>query len=74
MNALQKYNKIVVTDLMHIGDLIFLSPFLHVLRRAYPSAEITILVDEKTQDVYVVRDGQKLTFEEAAVDAGQGES
>ena len=30
--------------------------------------------DGKTQDVYVVRDGQKLTFEEAAVDAGQGES
>ncbi|MCI2153288.1 MAG: hypothetical protein LKK26_00950, partial [Solobacterium sp.] len=30
--------------------------------------------DEKTQDVYVVRDGQKLTFEEAAADAGQGES
>ena len=30
--------------------------------------------DGKTQDVYVVRDGQKLTFEEAAADAGQGES
>ncbi len=46
-----KYNKILVTDLMHIGDLIFLSPFLHVLRRAYFHAEITILADERTQDV-----------------------
>ena len=30
--------------------------------------------DGKTQDVYVVRDGQKLTFEEAAADVGQDES
>ena len=30
--------------------------------------------DGKTQDVYVVRDGQKLSFEEAAADVGQDES
>jgi hypothetical protein len=30
--------------------------------------------DGKTQDVYVMRDGQKLTFEEAAAVVGQDES
>ena len=43
--------------------------YVDVLVKRYIERE-----DEKTQDVYVVRDGQKLTFEEAAVDAGQGES
>lgn len=51
MIELCRLKKILVTDLMHIGDLIFLTPFLHVLRKAAPYAEITILVDERTQDV-----------------------
>jgi heptosyltransferase-2 len=43
--------KILVTDLMHIGDIVFISPFLHVLRRAVPQAEITLLVDLRTHEV-----------------------
>lgn len=41
------YKKIIVINLMYIGDLLFTTPLLHVLRRNYPAAEINMLADEK---------------------------
>ena len=38
--------KIIVTFLMHLGDLVLTTPFLHALRQAAPGADITYLVDE----------------------------
>jgi heptosyltransferase-2 len=45
------HKKIIVTFLMHLGDLVLTTPFLHVLRHAAPGAEITYLVDQKLRDV-----------------------
>ena len=42
--------KILVTFLMHLGDLILTTPFIHALRKAAPDAHITYLVDEKLKD------------------------
>lgn len=43
--------KILVTFLMHLGDLTLTTPFIHALRKAAPNAHITYLVDKKLQDV-----------------------
>lgn len=43
--------KILVTFLMHLGDLVLTTPFIYVLRKAAPEAHITYLVDEKLKDV-----------------------
>lgn len=43
--------KILVTFLMHLGDLTLTTPFIHALRKAAPDAHITYLVDEKLKDV-----------------------
>jgi len=43
--------KILVTFLMHLGDLILITPFINALRRAAPNAHIAVLVDEKLKDV-----------------------
>jgi len=43
--------RIIVTFLMHLGDLTLTTPFLHVLRKAAPDAYIAYLVDEKLKDV-----------------------
>lgn len=48
---IQKADTILVTFLMHLGDLVLTTPFLHVLRKAAPQAKITYLVDEKLQDI-----------------------
>lgn len=45
--------RIIVTFLMHLGDLTLTTPFLHVLRKAAPDAHITYLVDEKLKDVVI---------------------
>ncbi len=45
------HKKIVVTFLMHLGDVMLTTPFLHVLRQAAPHSEITYVVDEKLQDL-----------------------
>jgi heptosyltransferase-2 len=46
-----KNKRIIVTFLMHLGDLTLTTPFLSVLRKAAPGAHITYLVDEKLKDV-----------------------
>jgi heptosyltransferase-2 len=43
--------KILVTDTMHIGDILFATPFLRALRRAYVDADITMMVTEECADV-----------------------
>lgn len=43
--------KILVTFLMHLGDLTLTTPFIHALRHAAPDAHITFLADEKLKDV-----------------------
>ena len=43
--------KILVTFLMHLGDLTLTTPFIHALRKAAPDAHITYLADEKLKDV-----------------------
>lgn len=43
--------RILVTFLMHLGDLTLTTPFIHALRMAAPDSHITMLVDEKLKDV-----------------------
>lgn len=43
--------RIVVTFLMHLGDLVLITPFLEVLRREAKDSRITLVVDEKVADV-----------------------
>ncbi len=49
INLRQK--KIIVTFLMHLGDLVLITPFLQVLRRHAQGSKITLVVDEKVADV-----------------------
>ena len=54
MNAISRIRQadtILVTFLMHLGDLVLTTPFLHVLRKAAPQAKITYLVDDKLKEV-----------------------
>jgi heptosyltransferase-2 len=41
------HKKILVTFLMHLGDLTLTTPFIHALRQAAPDSHISMLVDEK---------------------------
>lgn len=43
--------KILVINLMYLGDLLFTTPLLRTLRFNYPAAKIDLLVDKKNQDV-----------------------
>lgn len=45
--------KILVSFLMHLGDLVLTTPFIHALRKAAPNSHITYLVDEKLKDVVI---------------------
>lgn len=51
IERIRQADTILVTFLMHLGDLVLTTPFLHVLRKAAPRAKITYLVDEKLQDI-----------------------
>lgn len=46
-----RHKRIIVTFLMHLGDVVLITPFLQVLRRHAYGSEITIVVDEKVADV-----------------------
>ena len=43
--------KILVINLMHIGDLLLVTPVLRTLRANYPKAHIALLADEKLADL-----------------------
>lgn len=45
------HKKILVTFLMHLGDLTLTTPFIRALREAAPASHIAMLVDEKLKDV-----------------------
>ncbi|WP_301859052.1 glycosyltransferase family 9 protein [uncultured Megasphaera sp.] len=46
-----RHKRIIVTFLMHLGDLVLITPFLQVLRRHAQGSDITLVVDEKVADV-----------------------
>lgn len=50
---MKNYNNILVINLMHIGDLMLVTPVLRTLRANYPQAEITLLADKKLADLVV---------------------
>ena len=45
------YRNILVINLMHLGDLMLVTPVLHALRQNYPAARITLLADAKLADI-----------------------
>lgn len=45
------YKNILVINLMHIGDLMLVTPVLRTLRANYPEAKITLLADKKLRDL-----------------------
>ena len=45
------HNKILVINLMHLGDLMLVTPVLRTLRTNYPKAHIAILADKKLADL-----------------------
>ncbi|WP_456299290.1 lipopolysaccharide heptosyltransferase II [Methylomusa anaerophila] len=45
------YAKILVINLMHIGDLLLVTPVLRTLRTNYPQAHIALLADAKLADL-----------------------
>ena len=45
------YKKILVINLMHIGDLMLVTPVLRTLRANYPSARLTLHADKKLRDL-----------------------
>lgn len=45
------YSKILVINLMHIGDLLLVTPVLRTLRTNYPKAHIALLADAKLRDL-----------------------
>ena len=46
-----EYKNILVINLMHIGDLMLVTPVLRTLRANYPSARLTLLADKKLRDL-----------------------
>lgn len=51
MFVVEIQEKILVINLLHIGDVVLSTPFLQALRDHYPQAEIKVLVDTKTMPV-----------------------
>ena len=45
------YNRILVINLMHIGDLLLVTPVLRTLRSNFPAAHIALLADAKLADL-----------------------
>nr|WP_314806934.1 glycosyltransferase family 9 protein [uncultured Selenomonas sp.] len=49
--ARQVYQNILVINLMHLGDLMLVTPVLQTLRHNYPEAHITLLADRILADI-----------------------
>lgn len=45
------YRNILVINLMHIGDLMLVTPVLRTLRANYPTSRLTLLADKKLRDL-----------------------
>lgn len=45
------YKKILVINLMHLGDLMLVTPALRTLRKNFPNSEIFLLADKKLADL-----------------------
>ena len=45
------YKKILVINLMHIGDLLLTTPVLRTLRANFPQSHIALLADKKLADL-----------------------
>ncbi|MBR5913087.1 MAG: glycosyltransferase family 9 protein [Selenomonadaceae bacterium] len=45
------YKKILVINLMHLGDLMLVTPTLRTLRKNFPTAHIALLADKKLADL-----------------------
>lgn len=45
------YKKILVINLMHLGDLMLVTPVLRVLRKNFPTAHLALLADKKLADL-----------------------
>lgn len=45
------FNSILVINLMHVGDLLLVTPVLRTLRTNYPQAKVTLLADKKLEDL-----------------------
>ncbi len=43
--------RIVVTYLMHLGDVVITTPFIHALRKVAPESHITYVIDKKLADI-----------------------
>ena len=48
---LKEYKNILVINLMHLGDLMLVTPVLRTLRANYPEARLTLLADKKLRDI-----------------------
>lgn len=51
MSITRDYKNILVINLMHIGDLMLVTPVLRTLRANYPRARISLLADKKLADL-----------------------
>ena len=50
---MKEYKKILVINLMHLGDLMLVTPVLRTLRANFPTAEIDLLADKKLADLVI---------------------
>ena len=48
------YKKILVINLMHLGDLMLVTPVLRTLRKNFPAAHIALLADKKLGDLVIL--------------------
>lgn len=48
---MKNYENILVINLMHLGDLMLVTPVLRTLRANYPKARISLLADKKLADI-----------------------
>ena len=51
---MDEYKKILVINLMHLGDLMLVTPVLRTLRSNFPKSEIDLLADKKLADLVVL--------------------
>ncbi len=48
---MSQYKKILVINLMHVGDLLLVTPVLRALRSAFPQSRIDLIADAKLSDL-----------------------